>query len=145
MLQVKLLNCFAKPPTKGSKDSAGYDIYSSEEGKIHPGRQVLIKTGISMKMPKNENQNEVWCAKIISRSGLSVKSGIEVGAGLIDSDYRGEIGVVLRNFSQKSFTYNIGDRIAQFVLISVGHYPVSVVLDLDDTKRGSGGFGSTGV
>ena len=84
-------------------------------------------------------------ASVAPRSGLAYKKGIDVGAGVIDEDYRGEVGVILFNFGEEDFEVAPGDRIAQLILERIATPDVEVVSDLDATDRGAGGFGSTGV
>lgn len=139
MIRFLPLNSSAKMPTKASSGSAGYDIYSSEEIIILPNQRRLVDVGFSMAFDGN------MYARIAPRSGLAVK-GIDVGAGVIDSDYRGPVKVLLINNSQTDFKVNIGDRIAQMIFESLAkNTDFQVVDSLDDTKRGVGGFGSTGT
>lgn len=118
---------------------AGLDICASEDGYIRPKQRGEVKTSISVAVPEG-------CVGIVwSRSGLSVKHGIEVGAGCVDSSYRGELIVVLYNHSNEIFMYKAGDRIAQFLTIPVYLGLYKPVEELDETSRGECGFGSTGV
>jgi dUTP pyrophosphatase len=149
-LNVKLLNEHARLPQRSSSGAAGYDIYAAEQCFITPGSKKVISTGISIELPQCPFPGHIYCMKLMSRSGLSVKQSIEVGAGLIDRDYRGEIKVVLRNHSQRQdvpynvLEVNIGDRIAQGVIIPVAIPTVVEVKELTNSARGTGGFGSTG-
>jgi dUTP pyrophosphatase len=139
LLTIKKLEPDAKLPTRATSGSAGYDLYSYDDGKISPGCQVLVSTKIAMKIPDG------YCGLIWSRSGLSVKHGIETGAGVIDSDYRKDVGVVLHNLSNTTFNYTKGMRIAQLLITPI-LTPNIVCEDpdeFDDTKRG--GYGSTGT
>lgn len=138
MLQYRLLSKSAKKPIKGSKGSAGYDLCAAESLTIKSGYRKLISTGIALKIPDG------YYGRIAPRSGLAVSHGINVGAGVIDNDYRGEIKVLLFNHGESDFTINEGDRIAQIILEP---YLVAELLEseLDDTVRGAGGFGSTGI
>jgi dUTP pyrophosphatase len=139
MIQFKSLSPQAKMPSKGSPGSAGYDISSVEELIILPGQRRLVDTGFSMAFEGN------MYARIAPRSGLAVK-GIDVGAGVIDSDYRGVVKVLLINNSQNDFKVNVGDRIAQMVFESLAmNTYFQQVEELGQTVRGSGGFGSTGI
>ena len=88
---------------------------------------------------------EGWFGKIHPRSGISYSKQLDVGAGVIDEDYRGEVGVILFNFGEEDFEVAPGDRIAQLILERIATPDVEVVADLDATDRGAGGFGSTGV
>jgi len=139
-MNIKKLNSNAKIPTRANPNDAGADLYSIESVVIPPLSRTIVKTGIVLEIP------ESYYGRIAPRSGLAAKSGIDVLAGVIDSSYRGEIGVVLFNSdSSNSFIVNTGDRIAQLIIES--HYnPVFVeVPDLTETNRGEGGFGSSGT
>mmetsp|Transcript_38952 Transcript_38952/g.44453 ORF Transcript_38952/g.44453 Transcript_38952/m.44453 type:complete len:179 (+) Transcript_38952:273-809(+) len=140
-LRVKFLSDKATLPKKGTPDSAGYDLASAEGPVIIPsGQRRLVKTDLSIACPVGTY------GRIAPRSGLAVKHGIDVGAGVVDADYRGPVGIILFNFGDKDFTINAGDRIAQLILERiVCNADVALVTDLDDTERGEGGFGSTGV
>jgi dUTP pyrophosphatase len=109
--------------------------------KIAPGGRALIPTGLKMALPSG------YEGMVRPRSGLALKHGITVlnTPGTIDSDYRGDVGVVLINHGDKTFTVNQGDRIAQLIINKVEQVEFEVVNELDDTARGAGGFGSTNV
>lgn len=139
ILQVKLLNVNATMPKRGSPLSAGFDLSASEPIVIHPHSRAIVKTGISIACPLGTY------ARIAPRSGLAVKNFIDTGAGVVDADYRGEVGVVLFNFGDEPFCVNIGDRIAQLILEKICMAKAVQVEELDDTERGAGGYGSTGV
>lgn len=98
----------------------------------------MFKIGIKIAIPNN-----TYC-RIAPRSGLAVKHGIDVGAGVIDADYRGELAVILFNFGDKEFSVNKGDRIAQMVVERISYADVVEVDELCETQRGASGFGSTG-
>ena len=138
-LKVKKLVANAFLPTKGSEQAAGYDLYSIEEKVIPAGGKELVGTGISMAIPIGNY------GRVAPRSGLAVKNFIDVGAGVIDADYRGEVKVLLFNFAPTEFKVNVGDRIAQLIIEKYTKTEVEEVVDLDQTERGEGGFGSTGV
>lgn len=138
-ISVKKLRPDAIIPTRGSKDAAGLDLYSIDYITIPAGGRVLVPTGISISIPRNTY------FRIAPRSGLAYKSGVDVLAGVIDSDYRGEIKVLLVNLSKELFSIAKGDRIAQGILELIQIPDVIEVESLDDTDRGAGGFGSTGV
>jgi dUTP pyrophosphatase len=146
-LQVKLLNPEAKLPIYGSEFSAGMDITAciTNNNKIivHSGQTKLIKTGLSVSWTGNDAEN--YYLRVAPRSGLAYKNGIFVNAGVIDWDYRGEIGVVLYNSSLNEFEINNGDRIAQLILEKINRVKIIQVDNLDETIRGSNGFGSTGL
>ena len=108
---------------------------------IRAGERTVVPTGLAMGLPSAD-----YVALLFARSGLGIRKGVCLsnGVGVIDSDYRGEIGVGLVNLSQEAYTVQPGDRIAQLMVVPVERPTVSLVEDLDDTSRGSGGFGSTG-
>jgi dUTP pyrophosphatase len=137
-MKVKRLSSESFLPTRGSEYSAGLDLYSPLDVIINPGQRVLIKLDISIEIPS------YTYAHICARSGLSLKNGIHVGAGVIDSDYRGNVGVLLFNLSNEQFNIKKGDRIAQMIVKKYEHVDVEEVNDLNDSTRSSGGFGSTG-
>lgn len=139
LLQVKKLRPEATLPTRGSEWSAGYDLSSAESKTIEPGARAVVKTALAIACPAGTY------GRVAPRSGLTVKKGIHVGAGVIDADYRGEVGVVLFNLGQEAFEIQPGDRIAQLVLEKIVMASVQEVDELDETVRGAGGFGSTGV
>lgn len=138
-MKVKLLDNFAKIPTRGSEFAAGYDLYSSQRAIIQSGKRSMVSTGISVELPKGH------FARISPRSGLAVKNGIDVMAGVIDEDYRGELKVVLYNTDKNDFMINIGDRIAQLIIIPYFTPNIVITSDLNYTQRGDNGFGSTGI
>jgi len=123
--------------------SAGMDIRAniSESIVLNPLERAIIKTGLFMSLPMGLE------AQVRPRSGLAAKKGITVlnSPGTIDADYRGEVGVILINLSQDCFTVNNGDRIAQLVIARHEQIKWKEVTVLDETDRGEGGFGSTGV
>ncbi|KAI3942704.1 hypothetical protein MKW92_029043 [Papaver armeniacum] len=138
-LRVKKLSEKAVLPSRGSSLSAGYDLSSAAE-MIVPGRgKALIPTDLSIAVP------EGTYARVAPRSGLTWKHSIDVGAGVIDADYRGPVGVILFNHSDADFQVKMGDRVAQLIIEKIITPEVEEVEDLDSTVRGSGGFGSTGV
>ena len=139
VLQVKRLSENAIVPTRGSPLSAGYDLSSAEETIIPAGGKGIVKTDLSIACP------EGTYGRIAPRSGLAVKKFIDVGAGVVDADYRGPVGVVLFNFGPNDFIVQPGDRIAQLILEQICMADVIEVDELTDTVRGAGGFGSTGV
>ena len=108
---------------------------------IRAGERTVVPTGLAMALPSAD-----YVALLFARSGLGIRKGVCLsnGVGVIDSDYRGEIGVGLVNLSQEAYAVQPGDRIAQLMVVPVERPTVSLVEDLDDTSRGSGGFGSTG-
>ncbi|KAL0391977.1 UNVERIFIED_CONTAM: Deoxyuridine 5'-triphosphate nucleotidohydrolase [Sesamum radiatum] len=138
-LRVKKLSEKAVLPSRASPLSAGYDLSSAAETKVPARGKALIPTDLSIAVP------EGTYARIAPRSGLAWKHSIDVGAGVIDADYRGPVGVILFNHSDVDFEVKAGDRIAQLIIQKIVTPEVSEVDDLDSTVRGSGGFGSTGV
>ena len=137
-LKVTLLSENATVPTKGSPTSAGYDLYAVTEGTVPAYGHDIFKIGISVELPKGTY------GRIAPRSSLSAKFGIETGAGVVDEDYRGEIGVILFNHSKNRWHFKKGDRIAQFIVTEIRDTVLEVVDKLSETDRGEGGFGSTG-
>lgn len=143
-LLIKKLNEKAAVPQRQTEYSAGYDLCACTEGPvvIKAGTTEKIHTGISV-----EVQGEKKCVLLIyARSSLATKFGIAPAncVGVVDWDYRGEIICALHNSSDKDFTVNHGDRIAQLVITPVFTPETEVVSELSDTERGAGGFGSTG-
>ncbi len=144
MLQIKIVNTSKHPlPSYSTILSAGMDLRASLEEPVvlPPGGRALIRTGLFIALPAG------YEAQIRPRSGLAFKSGVTVlnSPGTIDADYRGEIGVILINHSDKAFTVNDGERICQMVIARHETIAWEQVDSLDDTSRGSGGFGHTGV
>jgi dUTP pyrophosphatase len=137
-LPIKKLAEQAVIPTMSNTSDAGYDLYSIEDRYIGPHQRALIKTGIAMAIPDG------FVGLIWPRSGLSVKHGVDVFAGVVDAGYRGEVGVCLFNSSELQLEIKQGDRIAQILFQPVSHFQLIESEDLSFTKRGDGGFGSTG-
>ncbi|XP_021262990.1 deoxyuridine 5'-triphosphate nucleotidohydrolase, mitochondrial isoform X3 [Numida meleagris] len=125
-------------PSKGSARAAGYDLYSAYDYVIPPMEKAVVKTDIQIALPSG------CYGRVAPRSGLAAKHFIDVGAGVIDEDYRGNIGVVLFNFGKETFEVKKGDRIAQLICERIFYPELEEVQALDDTERGEGGFGSTG-
>lgn len=143
-MKVRIINKSENPlPEYKTKGSAGVDISASIEQPIvlKPLQRQLIPTGLFIELP------EGFEAQIRPRSGLAIKNGITClnTPGTIDSDYRGEIKVILINLSNEDFTINNGDRIAQMVIAKHEHVTFEQVEVLEETTRGTGGFGHTGV
>jgi deoxyuridine 5'-triphosphate nucleotidohydrolase len=139
-INVKKLSDFATIPTQGTKFAAGYDLYAAEDAVVVCGSRKLIKTNISMEITPG------YYGRIAPRSGLAYKSGIDVLAGVIDCDYRGDIGVILYNTDKNiDFTVKKGDRIAQIIFEACYTATLNTVENLDNTLRQGGGYGSTGV
>lgn len=138
-IKIKLLSESAKIPVTGSVFSAGYDLYSAEDGSVAPGQRVLVKTNVSVAIPNG------YYGRIAPRSGLAYKHGIDTLAGVIDSDYRGDVGVILLNTdSTNSFSYSKGDRIAQLIIEKCHYVNWVKTTKLEESKRNDGSYGSTG-
>ena len=141
-VQIKKLDPKAKIPEYKTEGASGVDIMALLDNKItlDPGESKIIPTGLSIAIPDDLE------VQIRPRSGLAAKSNVSVlnTPGTIDSDYRGEIKIILINHSNEKFEVKNGDRIAQMVLMPVLKFKFEEVSKLDDTIRGSGGFGSTG-
>ena len=142
-IQVKRLNNGAglPMPSYETAGAAGMDICAAENANLRVGRRAAIATGFAFAIPHG------FEIQVRPRSGLALKNGISVlnTPGTIDSDYRGEIKIILANLGEEDFAIKIGDRIAQIVIAPVTQAAMVEVDRLDDTARGSGGFGSTGV
>lgn len=139
-INVKKLSENATIPTQGTSFAAGYDLYAAEDAVVVCGTRKLIKTNVSMEITPG------YYGRIAPRSGLAYKNGIDVLAGVIDSDYRGDIGVILYNTDKNiDFSVKKGDRIAQIIFEACYSATLNTVENLDNTLRQAGGFGSTGV
>ena len=136
---MKKLDPKATVPSLGSVNAAGYDLNALEATTVPARGKVLVSTGLAFAIPVGNY------GRIAPRSGLAAKHSIDVGAGVIDADYRGEVKVLLFNFSDKNFSIVPGDRIAQMIIEKYSPTELVEVEDLDGTERGAGGFGSTGV
>ena len=119
--------------------NAGFDLYATEEGSIAPNERMMVPVGICTSFSPE------YYMRVAPRSGLAVKSGINVLAGVIDSSYRGEWKVILHNTSTTYFHFEIGDRIAQAIPEKISTEEFTFVERLNETERGAGGFGSTGL
>lgn len=141
-INIKLLNEFAKIPTRGSAQAAGFDLYAAVnyDIEIQPHSTVKVDTGISIEIP------EGYFGGIYARSGLATKQGLRPAncIGVIDSDYRGEVIVALHNDTIYTQKIKSGDRIAQLIIQPYLNVDFNVVDELSDTERGNSGFGSTG-
>jgi dUTP pyrophosphatase len=141
-IKVKKLTETAKLPTRGSKFSAGYDLYADIKEKIMlaPHQTVKISTGLSFQLP------EGYFGAIFARSGLATKEDMAPAnmVGVCDSDYTGEYIVAIRNYGESLRIIEPGERIAQLIVMPFLPVDFTVVDELDVTERGSGGFGSTG-
>ncbi|CAN2040855.1 Deoxyuridine 5'-triphosphate nucleotidohydrolase [Candidatus Magnetomoraceae bacterium gMMP-15] len=140
VLKIKKLNEHAVIPEYAHPGDAGMDLFSIDNMEIMPGMSGLVKTGISIELPKGAE------AQIRPRSGLALKKQITIlnSPGTIDEGYRGEIGVILINHGKKPFIISKGMKIAQMVIKPVLRVKIVKVGELSETSRGTGGFGSTG-
>jgi dUTP pyrophosphatase len=141
-LKVKKLTETAKLPTYGSDYAIGLDLFldtqNNDDRIIMPGHRKMFHTGIAMEIP------EGYYGRVAPRSGLALKFGIDVLAGVVDSDYRGEILVILQNNDQHGVEFLPGEKIAQIILEKADRATVVEVQELSDTNRGAAGLGSTG-
>jgi dUTP pyrophosphatase len=154
-IQFKKLNPSAQVPVRAYETDAGYDLFASKFCEINPMERAIVQTDISVAIPKG------YYGRVAPRSGLAVKNGIDVMAGVIDSSYRGPLGVVLINLNfrkspsevndfesifgdKNKFTVNIGDRIAQLIIEKCHDADFEEVSEFEETERSEGGFGSTG-
>ncbi len=142
-VELKTLTSSARLPQRMTTHAAGYDLYTSAETPIalEPGKVKLVPTGISIGIP------EGYEAQIRPRSGLALKHGIGIlnAPGTIDSDYRGEVGIIMYNFGDKTYTVEPGSRIAQMIISRCEAVEFVVVEELSETERGTGGFGHTQI
>ncbi len=147
-VRVKLIHPEARLPIRMTDGSAGYDLYSVEDieippskctpdGKVEIGR-ALVPTGLVLELLPGT------VGRVGSRSGMSVKSNIEAGAGWIDSDYRGELKIELKNLGAEPYVIKQGDRIAQLIILPLASVTIEAAAEVNGTGRESAGFGSTG-
>ena len=143
-MNVKIVNTSGNPlPQYETEGSAGMDLRAATDGQtitIQPGARCLVKTGLKIELPVG------YEAQVRPRSGLALKKGVTVlnSPGTIDSDYRGEIGVILINHGEEPFEINEGDRIAQMVIARYERVSWQLTSSVSETERGDGGFGHTG-
>ena len=138
LVKIRMLQDDAKIPTRATWGSAGYDLYALADHNLPPKTQVKIETGVAMEIPEH------MVGIIHSRSGLAFKHQVTAVTGVIDSDYRGDLSILLVNHGQQPIQVKAGDRVAQLLLLKV-HCPTLEVVDkLSDTSRQTRGFGSTG-
>lgn len=142
-LLIKKLNSNVITPSYGSLYSAGLDLHSNGDYNVMAKSRMLISTGICIEWTGDNSQE--YYLRIAPRSGLSVKNSIDIGAGVIDYDYRGELKICFINNSDTNYIISHGDRIAQCILERINRFDIiEEVDDLSLTLRESGGFGSTG-
>ena len=137
-MRVKLLSENATVPTRGSMSSAGWDLYAANDIVVTARGKAIIPTDLAVAISVG------YYGRIAPRSGMSWKNHTDIGAGVIDADYRGPVGVVMFNHADEDLQITMGDRVAQLVVEQISTDDLVVVDDLDDTERGEGGFGSTG-
>lgn len=140
-LKFKRIHPDATLPSYAHPGDAGMDVRSVDDLVIAPGSRALVHTGLVMMLPPG------YEAQVRPRSGLALKKGVSVlnTPGTIDEGYRGEVGVILVNFGEEDFTVAKGDKIAQIVVAPVTVAEIVEADEVDETQRGEGGFGSTGV
>src|SRR6476659_9415735 len=137
-LNFKRLDSRAVLPTRGSTAAAGLDLYSIDEIHIEPHQRVLARTGLAVAIP------EGFYGRVAPRSGLAVKNGLDVLAGVIDSDYRGELCCALLNTGDEPIALAKGSRLCQLIVEQIATPTAAWSDELSETARGAGGFGSTG-
>ncbi len=137
-LPFKRLHPEARLPSRGSERAAGLDLYAIERVTLAPGGRAAVRTGLAVAIPVG------FYGRVAPRSGLAVRHGIDVLAGVIDSDYRGEILCALVNHGGEPFEIEPGARVAQLVVEAIATPEPAWAEDLEETERGAGGFGSTG-
>ena len=128
----------AQMPTYSTEGAAGADLYAATSVTIPAGQRCLIPTGVSIEIPEGH-----FCY-VMGRSGNTIKKGLHVALGLVDEDYRGEIGVMAFNQSGDAISFAKGDRVAQMVILPYPKVEFNEVEELSETDRGAGGYGSTG-
>jgi dUTP pyrophosphatase len=154
-IKFQLVHPNAKLPEKGSLQAAGYDVFACEPTVVPARGKALVATGVKYELPTDiglfvgQSSGKVaevrTYIRVAPRSGLALKSSIDVGAGVCDSDYTNTVGVVLFNHSDVDLVINVGDRIAQLIIELILSLPIVQVSEVTATARGEGGFGSTGV
>jgi dUTP pyrophosphatase len=137
-LSFKRLDPDAVLPERASQSSAGLDLYSIEAVSLKPGERRLVRTGLAVAIPQG------FYGRVAPRSGLAVKKGVDVLAGVIDADYRGEVGCLLYNAGDETITLPAQSKICQLIIEKIITPNAVWVEGLSDTVRGSGGFGSSG-
>jgi len=137
ILKYKKLSEDAVAPAKAHDSDAGFDFFSTDRVILSPGQRKPIRTGVAVAIP------EGMVGLMWSRSGLAFQYGVDTKAGCIDSDYRGEVMILLENNGSRPIVINKGDKVSQMVVLDLGKVTVEEVEDLDETVRGEDGFGST--
>ena len=147
-LNIKKLVEEAQLPIYGSQYAAGMDVFSKADYSIPPRTRKLIGTGISVSWSSEIRLDDEtnYYLRVAPRSGLAAKSSVDVGAGVIDYDYRGEVFVLLvNNHNENTYEVKKGDKIAQLIMEKINRPIIGIVTEHSETKRGTGGFGSTDV
>ena len=138
LIKFKKMDSNAKLPSYANPGDAGMDFYSAENYVLRPNERKTVKTGIAMAIPVG------YVGLIWDKSGLASKKGIKTMAGVVDSGYRGEVQIVLHNLGNEDFVVEKDMKIAQMLIQPIHQPRLEEVAELDETKRGEGGFGSTG-
>jgi dUTP pyrophosphatase len=141
ILRFRRLSEAARPPAQAHEGDAGYDLHAAEAATLGPGERTSVGTGIAVAIPAGH------AGLVLPRSGLAARHGIALvnAPGLIDAGYRGELRVLLLNTDrERPFAVEVGDRVAQLVLVKIEAPRLEESADLDETPRGAGGFGSSG-
>lgn len=125
-------------PSFAHADDAGMDLYACEESTIAPGARAQVRTGLAMAVPQG------YVGLVWDKSSVAYTRGVKTMAGVLDAGYRGELLVVVLNIGDAPYTFQKGDKIAQILIQKIEHPDIVEVEALDDTERGTGGFGSTG-
>jgi len=144
MIKIKRLTETAKVPTKAHEEDAGYDLYADEDKIIPAQSRESIHTNIAIELPDLQEEDKEIYVRLAPRSGLSVKSGIDIFGGVIDRGYTGELVVCMFNSSKEEFKVNKGDKIAQMIPTIIYKDNLVEVTELQESKRGEKGFGSSG-
>ena len=129
----------ASSPVRGSAGAAGLNLRAAENISVPPGGRTCVKTDLQVAIPAG------FYGRIAARSGLAIKHGVDVGGGVVDADFRGCVGVILFNHGEEAFQVNCRDRIAQLIIEAIACPAPVEVASLEETNRGAGGFGSTGI
>ena len=137
-IHVKKLNDNARLPVFAHIGDAGADLFAAEEIMIQPGERAAVSTGVALVLPQG------YVSLIWPKSGLAAHDGIMIMAGVVDAEYRGEYKIIAYNSGTEPKTFAVGDKVAQLLVQQVAHPDFIEVVELDETTRGEGGFGSTG-
>lgn len=138
-IEIQKLEDGARVPEYAHPGDAGMDVFALQDVVLQAGERGMVRTGVAMKVP------EGYVALVWDKSGRAVKEGLSTMAGVIDSGYRGEVQIVVLNTSSEAVTIEAGQKVAQVLIQPLISATINEVSQLDDTSRGDGGFGSTGV